>query len=411
MVQQSVPRQLPAFNLAYEETFKELVNEEAKTNLPQLSSVPSLTLNSLQLQSVHACLSLTLSSLPKMLTALLVSLIQYTSLRFQFQSLQQKALVAAASTAKTSLQQKELVASASIADTSLQPEELAAAYALTAESLQQKELANLAWLKSFQPCPTRAIQLRSFQLLTVQLCFPNQLSVDQRDALQETTFQEPVSGATGFRTTASGNSRTAVSVRKESQLTVSASGQQVGSYSLCSNSFSISSLSNNNFGNSSFTHSSLISRCFSTNLLKKNEFEQYNFKNHLQQELSTVTFEKKKELQENFYLAASKPKLQSRLGVPIQLQLHDADSALRGQLIRPLQRASTGACQEYTGISLADSFRNRIDNQNFHIRSLDPMTFNIRSLDPRNFHIRSLDPRNYHIRSLDPRNLPSISGA
>ena len=43
---------------------------------------------------------------------------------------------------------------------------------------------------------------------------------------------------------------------------------------------------------------------------------------------------------------------------------------MRGQLIRPLQRASTGDCQEYTGISLADSSRSRIDNQ-LHRQQLD----------------------------------------
>ena len=170
MVQQSVPRQLPAFHLAYEENFKELVNEEAKTTLPQLSSVPSLTLNSLQLQSVDECLCLTLSSLPKMLTALLVSLIQHTNLRFQFQSLQQKEL---AKSAAKSLQQKELAKSA-------------------AESLQQEELAkdnreNVGMpdqLQSFQltpaqlckeqlgetECSMRAIQFQSFQLTPAQLC-------------------------------------------------------------------------------------------------------------------------------------------------------------------------------------------------------------------------------------------------
>ena len=63
----------------------------------------------------------------------------------------------------------------------------------------------------------------------------------------------------------------------------------------------------------------------------------------------------------NFYSAASKTKLHNSLGV--QLQLRDADSALRGQLMRPLQRASTEACQEYRGFSLAASFRSRIDNQ------------------------------------------------
>ena len=124
---------------------------------------------------------------------------------------------------------------------------------------------------------------------------------------------------------------------------------------------------------------------------KYNEFVQYNFRSQLPQELSTDTLEKKKELQKNFYLAASKTKLQSRLAVPLQLQLQNADSAWKGQLIRPLPTASTAAGQEYTGISLADSFRSRIDNLNFHIRILDPMTFHIRSLDPMRFHIRSFD--------------------
>ena len=87
----------------------------------------------------------------------------------------------------------------------------------------------------------------------------------------------------------------------------------------------------------------------------------------LQQHLPTVTFKKKKEQLDNlqnaanFYSAASKTKLHTSLGV--QLQLRDADSTLRGQLIRPLQRASTEACQEYRGFSLAASFRSRIDSQ------------------------------------------------
>ena len=98
---------------------------------------------------------------------------------------------------------------------------------------------------------------------------------------------------------------------------------------------------------------------------KKNELVHYNFRSQLQQQLPTVTFKKKKEQLDNlqnaanFYSAVSKTKLQSRLGGQL---LQDADSALRGQLIRPLQRASTGACQEYP-FSLADSFRSRIEHQ------------------------------------------------
>ena len=109
------------------------------------------------------------------------------------------------------------------------------------------------------------------------------------------------------------------------------------------------------------------------------EIEEFN-KQPSKQQLPTVTFKKKKKerldnlhdaeilsdqladykVDRNFYLAASKTKLHNSLGV--QLQLRDADSDLRGQLMRPLQRASTEACQEYRGFSLAASFRSRIDN-------------------------------------------------
>ena len=103
-----------------------------------------------------------------------------------------------------------------------------------------------------------------------------------------------------------------------------------------------------------------------TNNDNENELVHYNFRSQFQQQFPTVTFKKKKEqldnLQKavNFYSAASKTKLQSRLGVQL---LQDADSALRGQLIRPLQRISAETCQEYSGFSLAARFRNRIDNQ------------------------------------------------
>ena len=127
---------------------------------------------------------------------------------------------------------------------------------------------------------------------------------------------------------------------------------------------------------------------------KKHELVKYNLRSQLQQQLPTVTFKKKKEQLDNlqnaasFYSAASKTKLQSRLGG--QLHLQDADSALGGQLIRPSQRASTGAAQEYTRINLADSFRSRIDHQlsreqlrrrdlqngNFDQSSLEEETFN-----------------------------------
>ena len=127
---------------------------------------------------------------------------------------------------------------------------------------------------------------------------------------------------------------------------------------------------------------------------KKNELVKYNLRSQLQQQLPTVTFKKKKEQLDNlqnaanFYSAASKTKLQSRLGG--QLHLQDPYSALGGQLIRPSQRASTGAAQEYTGVSLADSFRSRIDHQlsreqlrrrdlqngNFDRSSLEEETFN-----------------------------------
>ena len=84
---------------------------------------------------------------------------------------------------------------------------------------------------------------------------------------------------------------------------------------------------------------------------KKNELVKYNLRSQLQQQLPTVTFKKKKEQLDNlqnaanFYSAASKIKLQSRFGG--QFQLQDADSAWRGQLIRPLPTASTADCQEY----------------------------------------------------------------
>ena len=118
-----------------------------------------------------------------------------------------------------------------------------------------------------------------------------------------------------------------------------------------------------------FVHYKLRNENAKNNELEKNfdDTKPYNFRNQLQQQLPTVTFKKKKEQLDNlqnaasFYSAASKTKLQSRLGV--QLQLQDADSALRGQLMRPLQRASTEACQEYRRFSLAASFRSRIDNQ------------------------------------------------
>ena len=106
----------------------------------------------------------------------------------------------------------------------------------------------------------------------------------------------------------------------------------------------------------------------------------YNLRSQLQQQLPTATFKKTKEkldnlhdaeilshqladykVDRNFYLATLKTKLHNSLG--IQLQFRDADSALRGQLMRPLQRASTGTCQEYRGFSLAASFRSKIDNQ------------------------------------------------
>ena len=587
MVQQSVPRRLPAFNLAYEENFKELVKEDGKTNLPQLSPVTSLTLNSLQLQSVGESLSLTLRSLPKMLSALLVSLIQYPNLCFQLQSLQQQELARSA-WATASLQQKELAqATASLqqkelaqSTDSLQQKELAkstteslkqkelvkstakslqlsptrarelqpttaqlcSSAANSFESVQQKELANFAWLKSFPPCPTRAFQLQSFQLITVQLCFPNQLSVDQLDALQESfagafqkpagfsasAFQDPGTAATAtaaaFCTAAAckasrlGASKSASTTTPTMTTTTTTTPRkpsfhqkwaqkhlapQPGSFisnfqgELQQSTSAASTRSRqeieeleeqqmlakhlaelvqiqehhrrqfgeqlkkvqdqlrkqNIIATNFDKHNSFTKRAqelekyceeltkidrrqkskmhrqlselqlpkldhqlsknsadeLTTNNDNENELVHYNLRSPLQQQLPTVTFKKKKEQLDNlqnaanFYSAASKTKLQSRLGG--QLHLQDADSALGGQLIRPSQRASTGAAQEYTGISLADSFRSRIDNLNFHIRSLDPMTFHIRSLDPMTFHVRSLDPMSFHIRSFDNSSL------
>ena len=142
---------------------------------------------------------------------------------------------------------------------------------------------------------------------------------------------------------------------------------RIAAYSLCFNAVHY------NFVRISFStkfvHYKLRNENEKNNELEKNfDNKPYNFRSQLQQQLPTVTFKKKKEQLDNlqnaanFYSAASKTKLQSRLGV--QLQLPDADSALRGQLMmRPLQRASTDACQEYSGFSLAASFRSRIDNQ------------------------------------------------
>ena len=146
MVHPLLPSPSAASDLAYDESLKENEEAEAKTNLPQLSPVPSLTLTSLQLQSVDGCLSLILSSLSQMLSALLVSLIQYTNLRFQFQSLQQKEL---AKSAADSLQQEELDRTA-----------------LTAED----ELTADRACGSLCFSPTRARQ--SFQLTQAQLCRP-----------------------------------------------------------------------------------------------------------------------------------------------------------------------------------------------------------------------------------------------
>ena len=112
----------------------------------------------------------------------------------------------------------------------------------------------------------------------------------------------------------------------------------LASYSLCISSFSISSFSNSSFSNRINSNSSLISSSFSKIRnnsfqkaaysfymhtlefkiaqinLDKNELVQYNFRNQLQQQLSTVTFTKKKEkldnykVDMNFYSAASKTK-------------------------------------------------------------------------------------------------------
>ena len=112
-----------------------------------------------------------------MLTALLVSLIQYTNLRFQFQSLQQKEL---AKSAAESLQQEELAKSAAelsaYSRAAYSREELA-----KTECSHESNTAGRACslhLRSFdsrrawrdRKSLTRAIQPQSFQLTPAQLC-------------------------------------------------------------------------------------------------------------------------------------------------------------------------------------------------------------------------------------------------
>ena len=123
----------------------------------------------------------------------------------------------------------------------------------------------------------------------------------------------------------------------------------------------------------------------------------------------TVTFKKKKEKLDNlqnaanFYSAASKTKLHKSLGV--QLQLRDADSTLRGQLMRPWQRASTEACQEYRGFSLAASFRSRIDNQlprkQLDRRDLQRDSFQDSSLTEETFSKTTSQPAAWQKRAAD----------
>ena len=186
---------------------------------------------------------------------------------------------------------------------------------------------------------------------------------------------------------------------------------RIAAYSLCFNAVRY------NFVRISFStkfvHYKLRNENEKNNELEKNfDTKSYNFRSQLQQQLPTVTFKKKKEQLDNlqnaanFYSAASKTKLQSRLGV--QLQLQDADSALRGQLMRPLQRASTEACQEYRGFSLAASFRSRIDNQlprqQLDRRALQQDSFQDSSLDR-----RALQQDNFPRQQLDRRDLPQDS--
>ena len=98
---------------------------------------------------------------------------------------------------------------------------------------------------------------------------------------------------------------------------------RIAAYSLCFN---------DNFVRISFStkfvHYKLRSENEKNNELEKNfDNKPYNFRSQLQQQLPTVTFKKKKEQLDNlqnaanFYSAASKTKLQSRLGVQLQLQL------------------------------------------------------------------------------------------
>ena len=181
---------------------------------------------------------------------------------------------------------------------------------------------------------------------------------------------------------------------------------RIAAYSLCFNAVHY------NFVRISFStkfvHYKLRNENEKNNELKKNfDTKSYIFRSQLQQQLPTV--KKKKEQLDNlqnaanFYSAASKTKLQSRLGV--QLQLQDADSSLGGQLIRPFQKASTEAFQEYTGISLADSFRSRIDKQLIRQpldrRDLQQDSFQDSSLTEETFRQATSQPAAWQKRALD----------
>ena len=151
-----VPRQLASSEtsrLAYEGNFKETEKELAQNSFRTVS--PELVLEQLPVPRLN-----------------LNSLIQYTDLSFQLQSLQQTELVAAypvvasLSSSPKTLQQKELEAtySAKRSLTALLGPTRARELQLTTAQLCKEQLGETE-------CSTRAIQLKSFQLTNAQLCF------------------------------------------------------------------------------------------------------------------------------------------------------------------------------------------------------------------------------------------------
>ena len=150
-----MPRQLASSEtsrLAYEGNFKETEKELAQNSFRTVS--PELVIEQLPVPRLN-----------------LNSLIQYTDLSFQLQSLQQTELVAAypvvasLSSRPKSLQQKELEATYSAKRSLtalLDPTRVRELELLTAQ-LCKEQLGETE-------CSMRAIQLRSFQLTTAQLC-------------------------------------------------------------------------------------------------------------------------------------------------------------------------------------------------------------------------------------------------